>query len=422
MSTIMLDKAAGTPLLYHKDAARLDQYFDKVNEYRRKGMTDSELLQKAVYTANHQRPADESGDMNRKMVGELFDGDSKHGALVPQIQKAILDSTGGYTSGGSVFIRQDLEPIIHALFISRFPLFEMMPSGSSNGLVHVANQILATDSNALGATAITETGAVTYVSGTYNRATYPIAVLGTGRGVTFKEIAATVAGGGVVQPLDTELRSGVIALARDYQYFMLQGNATNTGSTTATSEGGIYNSITFDGLRGVTGSVGTFAGNGAVQLDQVALTLTDTIIAEAARLSDNGAGNNLVAVMTSRSKAALDTENNGNKRYTEMPIEVTAGVRVNTIACVDGDVPVMTVPGNTMGTYFSPVTGSLVEDIYLLDMDHIVRRWLYSPTFTVLEIPSGVDGILSSRYIVFIMGGMELAAPPFMGKVRRVAA
>lgn len=421
MSAVM-QKAAGTPLLYTKDAQRINTHNERVSDLRRQKFTEMELLKKFAYTAHAERPADDSGDMNRKMVGELFDTGAIHASMIPTIQKAILDSTGNYTSGGSVFIRQDLEPIVHQLFVSRFPLWEMMNAGMSNGLVHVANQVTATDSNSLGATAITETGAITYVSGVYNRASYPIMILGTGRGVTFKEMAATVAGGGTVQPLETELKNGIIALARDAQYYMFSGNASNTGSTTATSEGGIYNSITIDGLRGVTGSYGVFAGNGAIQIDQVALTLTDSVIASASRLSDNGAGTNLVAIMTKRAKAALDTENNGNKRYTDNQTEVVAGVRVNTVACVDGDVPMMSVPGNTIGTYISPTTGSLVEDVYVLDMDHITRRWLYSPTFTVLEIPSGVDGVLSSRYLVFVMTGEELAAPNFMSKIRRVAA
>lgn len=415
-------KAAGTPLLYTKDAQRLQVHNDRVFDLRGKKYTEMDLLKKFAYTANAERPADnDSGDMNRKMVGELFDSGAIHGSMVPTIQKAILDSTGGYTSGGSVFIRQDLEPYIHELFVSKFPWWEMMASGASNGLVHVANQITATDSNALGATAISETGAITYVSGVYNRASYPIMILGTGRGVTFKEMAATVAGGGTVQPLETELRNGIIALARDAQFYLFQGNATNTSSTTTTSEGGAYNSITIDGLRGVTGSVGSFAGNGAVQIDQIALTLTDSLIAAASRLADNG-GTAKLALMTKRAKAALDTENNGNKRYNDAMTDVVAGVRANTIACVDGDVPVLSVPGNTIGAYVSPTTGAYVEDVYVLDTDHITRRWLYSPTFTVLEIPSGVDGILSSRYLVFVMFGNELAAPPFLSKIRRTAA
>lgn len=307
------------------------------------------------------------------------------------------------------------------MFVKKFPFFEMLAAAQSNGLVHVANQVVATDSNAIGATAVTETGSIPYTSGVYNRASYPIMILGTGRGVTFKEMAATVAGGGTVQPLETELKNGIIALARDMQYYMFSGNASNTSSTTPTSEGGVYNSITIDGLRGVTGSVGTFAGNGAIQIDQVALTLTDSIKAAAARLSDNG-GTATAAVLTKRAKDALDSENGGNKRYTDNLTDVVAGVRANTIACVDGDLPLMSVPGNTIGSYISPTTSSLVEDVYVLDLDHIVRRWLYSPTFTVLEIPSGVDGVLSSRYLIFIMAGLELAAPNFMAKVRRVAA
>lgn len=413
--------AVGMPLFHTFDPERQKRHDELVRDFRMKQFRESDLIQKFAYTARHERPADPSGDMNKRMVGELFNTNAMHAEHIPIIQKAILDSTGGYTTGGSVFIRQDLEPIVHNLFVAKFPLWEMLANGISNGLVHVANQVVATDSNALGATAVSETGSIPYTSGVYNRASYPIMISGTGRGVTFKEMAAVQAGGGTVQPLETELKNGIIALARDAQFYMFAGNASNSGSTSQQSEGGAYNAITIDGFRPVVGSYGTFAGNGAIQIDQIALTLTDSIKAGAARIEDNGGSAGCV-VGTARAKDALDAENGGNKRYNDAMTEVVAGVRVNSVACVGGDVPFMTVPGGTLGTYTSPVTGNLVEDIYVLDLDHIVRRWLYSPTFTVLEIPSGVDGILSSRYLIFIMFGLEQAAPVFCAKVRRTAA
>lgn len=106
-------KAAGTPLLYTKDAERLNRFNERVAELRRQSYTEMDLLKKFAHTAQAERPADESGDMNRKMVGELLDSGAIHGDMVPTITKAILDSTGNYTSGGSVFIRQDLEPMVH---------------------------------------------------------------------------------------------------------------------------------------------------------------------------------------------------------------------------------------------------------------------------------------------------------------------
>src|SRR5262249_39827787 len=160
--------AMGAELLHTRDAVRVQKYYDRVNDLRRQGLTENELIKKFTHTARTERPRDDDGEMNRKMVGELFDNTAMHGAFLPALQKAILDTTGSYSSGGSVFIRQDLEPIFHSLFVQKFPFFEMLQSKQSNGLVHVANQITATDSNAIGSTIVTETGSIPYSAGVYN--------------------------------------------------------------------------------------------------------------------------------------------------------------------------------------------------------------------------------------------------------------
>ncbi len=71
-------------------------------------------------------------------------------------------------------------------------------------MVHAANQITSPDPAALGSTAITELGAVTYTASTYNRVTYPIMVMATGRGVSFKELAAVSQGGAPYDAQKTE--------------------------------------------------------------------------------------------------------------------------------------------------------------------------------------------------------------------------
>ncbi len=307
------------------------------------------------------------------------------------------------------------------VFVQRFPWFELIPKGQSNGLSHVANQITATDSGAIGSTLLaSETTAISYVEGTYNRVTYPVAIFGTGRGVTFKELAAVRAGGAPLQPLEIELKNGMTALARDVQYTLFVGNATNSGGTAA-NEGGPYLSYAFDGLRGVTGSYGSWSTNNATQVDIGSANQLDSIKACAARISNNG-GNPTIALMSKLAKDALDQEQGANKRYTDNTVEAVAGMRFNTIASADTDLTIISVPGNTLGTYQRTSDNATVEDIYLLDMDHIMLRWLYAPTFTVLEIPSGVDGVLSSRYLVFIMCTLEQAAPVYSGKVRRISA
>ncbi len=407
-------KAVGAELRHFSDPARAYIHKDRVTALRK--LNDGELLQKFAYTADTERPADPNGDLNRKMLSELF----SRPEIANQLNKAILDSTGGYSTGGSIFIRQDLEAIVHALFVRKFPLWEYLPKGESNGLTHVANQMTATDTNALGATLIAETGAISYVEGTYNRATYPIAVFGTGRGVTFKELAAVKAGGAPLQPLQSELAAGMTALARDVQYVMFQGNASNSAITSATNEGGAYNSLGFDGLRGVAGSVSAFASNNAIQIDMGTNNFTESLQNAAAQIVNNG-GEPGVVVTSALAKQAFDQENQNNVRF-GAPEVSAAGVSFRTLEYINGSLPILPVPGTTMGYYYRTSDGAKVEDAYILDTNHITTRWLYNENFTVLEIPSGVDGVLSTRYLIFGLFGMELAAPPFMAKVRRVIA
>src|SRR5437773_721319 len=86
-----------------------------------------------------------------------------------------------------------------------------MLDAPSNGLVHAANQVTAIDNAALGSTVLSsELGSVNYVASTYNRVTFPIAVFATGRGVSFKELAAVSAGGANYNPAQTELTNGMI--------------------------------------------------------------------------------------------------------------------------------------------------------------------------------------------------------------------
>lgn len=50
-------------------------------------------------------------ETTRKVLGEMF---TIPGLADNLIRKSILDSTGGGSSGGSVLIRQDLEPYLYA--------------------------------------------------------------------------------------------------------------------------------------------------------------------------------------------------------------------------------------------------------------------------------------------------------------------
>jgi hypothetical protein len=374
--------------------------------------SDAALKEQLDFLASQPPPIDESG-VAQEMYHNIRTLD------VPTRVKGILDSTSGTT--GSVLIRQDLEPVLHALFVRTFPLWEAISKGPSNGLVHAYNQISAPDTGGQGSSLISELGGVTYDHSTFVRTTTPISVFAQGRGVGIKEEAAVRQGGVDYKPLSVEMSSAMTRLASDIQWQMFQGNFTNSSGQTASTEGGAYNNLGFDGLRGVTGSVGSFSSNSAVQVDVGSLNITESLKLVAAKEANNGGFPDL-AVLGMLAKDALDTEQMPNQRWNDNVTEIVPGVSVTSVNWANGKLKILPVPGSTLGTYNRTSDSALVEDMYVFDSSKIMLRWLYSETMTVLEIPSGVDGQLSNRVICFFMYGLEQAAPPFSGKARRLAS
>ena len=365
-----------------------------------------------------QFPRDESGEITKRVMNEVT-GASHIPTL---LQKAILDSTGGGTSGGSVMIRQDLEVPLYLLFVQKFPLFDMIRHAPSNGLVHAANQVTAIDGASIGGSVLSsELGTVNYQSSVYNRVTFPIGVFATGRGVSFKELAAVNQGGANYNPAQTELSNGMLRMATDVQYYMFQGNASTSGGAGANTELGAYQAAAFDGMRSVLGSQGTYSGNNAIQVDIGTTNILESCQFAAGKAANNGGSPDLV-VMGMNAKQAFDSEQQGNQRYGSDTTEVIPGLKVNRLQWANGLLDILPVPGNTLGTYTRASDSATVEDIYVLDRNTLTLRWLYADNFTVLQIPSGVDSQLSSRWIIFGMFGLEIAAPLFCAKVRRLAS
>lgn len=381
-------------------------------------MTEPQLRQLLKNTINNSAPIRDESDMSAKMIGEMHSS-----PMVPNNVKGILDSTSGTT--GNVLLRQDLEPILHSIFIKKFPVWERLTKKQSNGLIHQATRITAPDSGAAGSTLISEVGTVSYTAGSYDKLTFPIGVFATGRGVSLKEIAAVDAGGSppAYSPELTEMGNGMTKLAQDIQYFLLQGNASNTPSADATTEKGKYNANGIDGFRGVLGSVGAFAGNGATQVDINSLNITESLRFGATQAANQG-GNPKLAFMSLNSKQAWDDEQMTNVRWDSSANlrDLVVGTKVSSVTYSDGELLIIPFPGTTGGSYNRTSDSALVEDIYILDDDHVAIPWLYAENFTVLQIPTGVDGVLSSRWIIFGMFGLEIAAPSFNTKVRRLAS
>ena len=359
------------------------------------------------------QPANEAirddGMVSKQVVREI-----SNAQFVPGKVKALLDTTSGTT--GNLLIRQDLEPTLYALFVRQFPVFERLAKGPSNGLVHAATQITSPeDAYSLGGTLISELGTVSPVRSDYARATFPIAVFATARGLSIKELAAVQAGGAGYDPQKTELANGMTRLAMDVQNQILMGNASNAGGT-ASQEAGLYNANGFDGMRGVIGSQGVFAGNNAVQVD-IGNAGYGESLQNAASSVANAGGAPSIAFMSINAKQGIDQENQNDRRYNDEKQQIIPGVNVQSILWANGKLDLVPFAGNTLGSY--SYNGGTVEDIYVLDESTVTVRWLYSESFTVLQLPVGYDNTLSERLLVFGMFGLELAAPAFSAKVRR---
>jgi hypothetical protein len=378
-------------------------------------LTPQQLDRRLNWQLNSEAKINDEHGISKKYLGNMINSPSTPVALT----KSILDTTGGTT--GNVLIRQDLEPTLYALFVKQFPAFERLAKGPANGLVHAFNQITTPDAGAFQSTLISELGTVSYANSTYVRQTAPIAVFATGRGVSIKELAAVNAGGAPYDPQKTEMANGMIKLAVDVQGTIMQGNATTSGGAGVSTELGVYNANGFDGLRSILGSVGSYSGNNALQTDIGSLNMLESCQSLSAKIANNG-GMPSLAFMSMNAKQALDIEQQNNQRYSNDMVEIIPGVRCQKVAWANGELVLIPVPGNSIGTYNRASDSAVVEDITILDESMLTLRWLHSESFTVIQIPSGVDGQLSQRFLIFGMFGLEVGAPLFAGKARRLAA
>jgi hypothetical protein len=320
----------------------------------------------------------------------------------PNIAK-LLDS-----SGGSALIRQDLEPILYSLFVKKFPFFERIRKEPANGLVHAFNQQSAYGS----AVFQTETGTVTDDSSTYARQTTNVAVLATRRGITLKSQFALGQGGGPFNGLSTELAGGVTAIAAKLQTALFQGNADTSASAGAATELGAYDANGFTGLRKHLGSAAGVAQITNKSSAAYLATINNTVA------SILNAGGNPSAVLCSPTDyAGLVNEVTNLVRY-NAPSQggQVMGLTLGTVVTAAGELPLLPVPGDSIGTYTISSQGH--RDMYVVDEDSWSMPYLGSDSITTLEIPIGVAGSLSRLYIMYVMFGLANKAPQFNGKIR----
>jgi hypothetical protein len=330
----------------------------------------------------------------------------------PIISK-VLDTTGG-----AALQRQDLEPILWTLFIKNFPAYQKFPKVPANGLVHAWNQI--TDYG--DAQFMTELGTVTDDNATYVRQTTNIAQLATRRGVTFREQLAVPAGGMSWNPQQIEIEQGLVAMAHKMQKTIFQGQASNSGGT-ASNELGAYDPNGFTGLRSIlnTNNAVNFSPYLTSNPDNYASTLG------AALIPIINAGGPMPDVIYGRPEELQQLSNQQLQLQRVVDrTEFVPGVQVPAIATAAGILPLVSVPGDSIGTYVTDsnslpsatVDGKTVADIYALSSNTVVLPYLGSPGPSVIEIPPGVSGQLTRLFIIYLFNGLAVYSIPFNNKAR----
>jgi hypothetical protein len=330
----------------------------------------------------------------------------------PYISK-VLDTTSG-----SALQRQDLEPILWAIYIKAFPAYQKFPKVPANGVVHAWRQITSYGD----AQFMTELGTVTDDNSTYVPQTTNIAQLATRRGVTFKEQLAVPAGGMSWNPQQIEIEGGLTAMAHKMQKTIFQGQASNSGGT-ASNELGLYDPNGFTGLRSILNT------NNAINVSPYLTSNPDSLTQAFGQvvIPITNAGGTLPDVIYARPEEAqrFSDQQLAIQRVVDRQ-EFVPGVQVPAVMTSAGMLPIVSVPGDSIGTYVtdssslptSTVDGKTVADMYALSSNSVVIPYLGSPGPSVLEIPPGVSGQLTRLFIVYLFGGLAVLAIPFNNKAR----
>jgi hypothetical protein len=314
------------------------------------------------------------------------------------------------TTGAAALIRQDLEPLLYALFVKTFPAWDRFSKEPANGLVHAYNQVTAYGD----AQFMTELGTVTDDVSTYVRQTTNVAVIATRRGISLKSQFAVQAGGMGYNPEQTELQGGLRAIAHKMQKTIFQGNAS-VASGTDDYQYGEYDANAFTGLRytlaqSIAKNVNPFAGTAEdmrTAFDRAAVEVMDA------------GGTVSVIYLRATDKTTFDLQQDANVRYMNSFVNVAPGVLTNAVNTVFGPLPLAVVPGDSIGTYqYSDWGAANCADAYLLDESTISMPYLGSEGPTILEIPTGISGQLTKLYIIFGMWGLAVKALPWSNKVR----
>lgn len=327
--------------------------------------------------------------------------DVSKAADAPRLVQKLLDS-----AGAGALIRQDLEPMIHALFVKAFPAYDAIGQKPSNGLVHAYQQATTPGDAAF----IGETQVVPSHTSTYVQATTPIAIIGSERAVSLKAQAAVDAGGMNFNLGQDELENAVTSIIRLIQETTLKGNYQVPAGTDSTVDGP-YDALGFDGFRRV------LEANKVLQLSGEPFL---NVIRHAVREAGDNGGNPTLALLDYRVKDNLENQQVAAWRVNAPQVEVAPGLMVDRLNTPVGPLGLVGVPGRFFGPTagYDEGSGSLVVDVYALDTSHVSYVYLGSPGITVIELPTAVSGALTRQFIAFSMIGLEVAAPSFCAKAQ----
>ncbi len=323
----------------------------------------------------------------------------------------------------SPIIAERLSPEVMPVFVAKFPLYDLIEKVPSNGVSHTFQQWTAF-SQAPTPHTIAENGVVLDDANQYLRKTTNIAMVAERRGVTLKaQYAGQAAGGGSSDLYAREVEGGLHTIARDMQHEILRWQESDPTSTTALAANGVYDVNGVNGLRYILNNLAP--PENTIIVD-VRAPYGDQRVLKALRyvanaISDKGGVPDLL-VTSSRGSEALFEDQLSQVRYLATPTmhEIRPGYSVRAISTDEGELPVLKVPGDHMGTWTDGT--HTYSDIDVLSTETLSLPYLGAPEPTILKIPIGTDGQLRELAIPFIMLGFACMVPQFNGRVSLMIA
>lgn len=339
-------------------------------------------------------------------------------AYLKQMGMEIAQRAGD-TISTSPIVAQRLEPEVMPVFVRDFPFYDLIEKVPSNGVSHTFLQQTAHTQSPDPHT-MSETGTVQNDSNVYLRKTTNIAQIALQRGVTLKAgFAGAAAGGPSNNLMAREVEGGLITIARDAQMEFLRYQESDNTSLTATAANGKFDANGVNGLRFVANTMSPPENSAIVDIrtiwtDQRVLVQVRQIVAN---IIDKGGRPDLIVASTAGEEALFKDQMELVRYIKEASRQqITPGLNVRAVSTAAGELPVLMVPGNHIGTWVDG-TGAIYSDIFICQTETLEIPYLGAPEPTIIRIPIGVNGQLSELAIPFVLLGLACKAPQYLGRV-----